>query len=114
MLVNQLEIINACTETTEQCERSSYRNYNIVVVVASYHALLFELLLVNNDHNCTRTGFEVRACTVSSPHVRKKNSFHKLICVMQMFMRKNFMAQCHPQSIFNIELFSKYCIYVLK
>ena len=79
MLVNQLEIINACAEMTWQCERSSYPNYNIVVVVASYHALLFELLLADIDHNCMRTGFEVCACIASSPHVRKKNLFHKLI-----------------------------------
>ena len=41
------------------------------------------------DHNCTRTGSEVCACTVSSPHIRKKNPFHKLIRVIQMFNEKN-------------------------
>ena len=36
----------------------------LVAVVASYRALL----LVDVDHNCMRTGFEVRACTATSPH----------------------------------------------
>ena len=35
----------------------------------------------------TRTDFEVHACTASSPHI-KKNSFHKLIRVIRIFMRK--------------------------
>ena len=55
--------------------------------------------------NCTRTGFEVRVCTVSSLDVRKKNSFHKLISVIRIFMRKIFLVQYHPQNIFNIEVF---------
>ena len=38
--------------------------------------------------NCTRTGFEVHACTASLPHVRKKYLFHKLIHVIRIFMRK--------------------------
>ena len=37
--------------------------------------------------------------------VRKKSLFHKLICVIQMFMREIFMVQYHSQNIFNIELF---------
>ena len=63
-------------------------------------------------HNCT-TDFEVRACTVSSPHVRKKNSFHKLSCVIRIFIRKIFKVQyqCHPRNIFNIELFPNYGMY---
>ena len=55
--------------------------------------------------NCTRTGFEVRVCTASSLDVRKKNSFHKLISVIRIFIRKFFLVQYHPQNIFNIELF---------
>ena len=43
--------------------------------IISYHALLFELLLIDMHSNCTRTCFEVRACTVSLPHARKKNCF---------------------------------------
>ena len=62
--------------------------------VVSYHALLFELLLIDMHHNYTRTDFEVCACTASSPHVRKKNSFHKLIRVIRIFTRKSFVAQC--------------------
>ena len=46
-----------------------------------------------------RTGFEVHACTASSPHVRKKNPFHKLIRVIGIFMRKSFVVQCHPLRI---------------
>ena len=63
-------------------------------------------------HNSMRTGFEVCACTVSSPHVRKKNMFHKLICVIRIFMRKISVVQCHPQNNFNIELFPNYGIYI--
>ena len=37
--------------------------------------MLFELLLVDMNHNCTRTGFEVRACTASLPHASKKEKF---------------------------------------
>ena len=58
--------------------------------------------------NCTRTDFEVRPCTMSLPHIRKKNSFHNLISVIRIFMRKFFMVQCHPRNIFNIELFLDY------
>ena len=39
-----------------------------------------------------RTGFEVRACTASLPHIRKKNSFHKLIHVISIFMTMWFSA----------------------
>ena len=58
--------------------------------------------------NCTRTAFEVRSCTVSLPHVIKKNSFHKLIHVIRIVIRKIFMVQCRPRNIFNIELFLNY------
>ena len=47
----------------------------IAALASSYHALLFKLLLVDMDFIYTRTGFEVRACTVSAPHTRKKNHF---------------------------------------
>ena len=53
-----------------------------------YHALLFELLLVDVDRNCTRTGFEVCAYIVSLPHIRQKILFHELICMIQIFMKK--------------------------
>ena len=60
---------------------------------SSYHGLLFNLLSVHMDYNCTRTGFEIHACIVLTSHIRKKNSFHKLIRVIQIFMRKLFMVQ---------------------
>ena len=41
---------------------------------------------------------------------RKKNLFHKLIRVIQMFMRTFFVVQCHPRSIFNIKLLLNYGI----
>ena len=70
----------------------------------SYHALLFKLLLKDMHHNYMRTGFEVRACTASSPSSsrKKENSFHKLV---RTFMRKIFVVQCHPWNIFR----SNYC-----
>ena len=67
--------------------------------------MLFELLLVDMDCSCMRTGFEVHACTVSLPHIRKKNLFLKLICVIQICMREIFVGQYHPQYIINLELF---------
>ena len=36
------------------------------------HCHLSYYWLVDMDCNCTSTGFEVHACTASSPHVRKK------------------------------------------
>ena len=82
----------------------------VAIVLVHYHALLFKLLLLDMDCNCMRTGFEVHACTVSSPNVKQKSLFHKLIRVTRIFMRKNFVLQCHPQSILNIELFPNYGI----
>ena len=76
--------------------------------IVSYHALLFELLLIDMYQNCTRTGFQLRACTASSPQVRKKYSFHKLIRVIRIFMRNFFVVHCHPRNICNIELFPNY------
>ena len=69
----------------------------LVAVVASYivsyHALLFELLLIDIHHNSTRTGLKyVPVQLVSSPHVRKKNSFHKLIGVIIIFTLKIFVV----------------------
>ena len=60
--------------------------------------MLFKLLLIDMYQNCITTGFEVRACTVSSPHIRKKFSF-KLICVIRIFMRNILVVQCHPRII---------------
>ena len=76
------------------------------------HYCLSQLLLIGIHRNCTRTGFDVRACTVSLPHVRKKNSFHKLICVIRIFMRNILMVQCHLRNIFNIKLFLNYGIFL--
>ena len=43
----------------------------IYIRVVVYHALL----LIDMYHNCTRTGLEVHACTVSTPHIRNKVCF---------------------------------------
>ena len=56
--------------------------------------------------------FEVRACTASLPHIKKKNSFHKLIHVIRIFMLKIFVIQCCPRNNFNIKLFPNYCSYL--
>ena len=64
-------------------------------------------------HNCTRTGFEVHTCTASSPNVRKKYSFLKLIHVIRIIMRKFFVVQCHPRNTFNIKLFLNYYIVII-
>ena len=47
-------------------------------------------------------------CLYSVITSHKKNSFHKLIHVLQIFIRKIFMIQCHPQNIVNMELFPNY------
>ena len=39
----------------------------------------YSTVISNMDRKCTRTGFEVGACMASSPYIRKKNLFHKLI-----------------------------------
>ena len=49
--------------------------------------------------SCMRTDFEEKKIR------KKENSFHKLICVIGIFMRKVFVVQCCQQNIFNIELF---------
>ena len=63
-----------------------------LVAVASNNPLLFKLLLVDMDSNCTRAGFKVHVCTASLPHVRKKSSFHTLIYVIHMFNEKIFCS----------------------
>ena len=55
-------------------------------IIVSYHTLLFELLLLDMQRNCMRTGFEVSACTASLPHIRKK-LFYKSIHVTRICMR---------------------------
>ena len=74
---------------------------------------LFELLLIDMHCNYMRTGLKVHDCTASSPHIRKKKLFHKLIHVIRIFVRKIFVVQCHPRNIFNIELFPNYSIIYL-
>ena len=73
-LVHCSEIIGAYTETTWQRVTSSLHDCNTTSLhhnySASYHALLLKLLLVDMDHNCTTTGFEVHTCTVTTA---KKN-----------------------------------------
>ena len=64
--------------------------------------MLFDLLLIDMHCNYTRTGCEVHACIASSHHVRKK---------LVNLCKRIFMVQCHPQNIFNIQLFPKYSIF---
>ena len=54
MLIYQLEIISACMETIWKYETSL-----LVAVVIINLAHLLELLLVDINHNSTRTGFKV-------------------------------------------------------
>ena len=69
--------------------------------ISSYHALL----LVGMDCNCMRTSSEQRTYTASPPHIRKKNLFHRIIRMMQIFMREVFMVQNHPQNILTLNYF---------
>ena len=70
--------------------------------------LCVKLLLIDMHCNSTREGLGLKYVPV--PHVIKKNLFHKLIRVIRIFMLKIFVVQCHPQNIFNIELFPNYGI----
>ena len=97
MLVYQLEIISACIEITWQHET----NLHLTGCISSYCALLFGCL-VDMDCNCMRAGFDVHS------------SQFQINCVIQIFMRKSFMVQHHPQNIFNIELFLNYGITFLQ
>ena len=71
-----------------------FAKFFVQCTVASYDALLFELLLIDTHRNSTRTGLglEVRACTASPPYVRKKSLFHKLIRMIRIIMLKIFVA----------------------
>ena len=77
--------------------------FGMTSCISSYNPLLFKLLLVDVNCICMRTGSEVHPCTVSLPCTRK---LHKLIHLIQIFMRKNFAVQHYPQNIFNIDLSS--------
>ena len=51
---------------------------------------------------CNRTRERLKYLPVQRhhlAHIGKKNLFHKLICVIIIFMRKFFVVQCHPQNI---------------
>ena len=48
---------------------------HLVPLASSYHALLFELLLVDTDYNYMRIGSEVCTCTVSLPCAETKIRF---------------------------------------
>ena len=81
------------------------------VALASWHALL----LVDMIYNFTRISTEVCIYAVSLLRAKKENSFHKLIHIVETFMRKVFMVQHYPRNI----LTSNYtrtaicmCIYV--
>ena len=93
------------------CRTTPCRN-QLQWYIFSYHALLFKLLLIDMHCNCTRTGFEVCACTASSSH-NKQDLFHKLICLVRTFMREFFVVQCHPRNIFNLELLLNYGILIM-
>ena len=84
------------TSSLHDCNTTSlHHNYS-----ANYHALLLKLLLLDMDHNCTTTGFEVRTCTVTSPS-HKKEKFISLIemCDTNVY-EKNF-----PSSVTSTKYF---------
>ena len=92
MFVYSIEIIRTCVEMTWRHETSLC--YEKLQQLASYHALLFELLLVGMDCHYAIEGLKCIATSkTSSPHIKKKNSIHKLIHVIQIFMEKIFMVQ---------------------
>ena len=78
--------------------------------LAIMHSVLFELLLIDMHHNSTRKGLGLKYVPVQRHCLTliKKNSSHKLIRVIRIFMLTIFMVQCYPRNIFNIELFPNY------
>ena len=62
---------SSCHTATKTFLESNFSQTTVVAVVASYHALLFELFSVDMDCNCTRTGYEVHGSAASLPHIRK-------------------------------------------
>ena len=88
----------------------------MVAVLVSYHTLLFKLLLVDMDHNRIIVQEQVLKYVLVQCHcsLNKKNSFLKLVCVIQFFMRKiSWFSSYYPRNIFNIELFSNYSMLCL-
>ena len=80
--VRQVHIMTSCSSSQLSC------------TVISWYVLWEQVLkYVPIKHHC------------KLPHVRKKNLFHKLICKIQMFTRKIFMVQCHPQNILTSNYF---------
>ena len=51
-------------------------------------------------------------CIALLPCIRRKISFHKLLCMLQIFMRKIFVVQHYPWNIFSIKLFLNYDVYM--
>ena len=51
-------------------------------------------------------------CIALLPCIRKKISFHKLLCTSQIFMKKIFAVQHYPWNNFSIKLFPNYDIYM--
>ena len=75
------------------------------IIKVSYHALLFELLLIDMHRNSTRKGLGLKYVPVQCHRLAfKENLFHKLIRVI------SFVVQYHPRNIFIIELFPNYGI----
>ena len=93
MLANWLEIIRTYVETAWKSETVRAATS----CISSYHKLSVDM-----DCICMGTGWgsEVCTCTASLPHIRK-HLFHKLIHMVQIFMRKVFVVQQYPQIIFN-------------
>ena len=89
--VYRLEIISACAEMVRQHETKA------IPGTQCYQSICM-------DRDCMR----LNSLFLSSPCVRQKNSFNKLICVIQIFMRKYLVVQHYPRNIFNIELFPNY------
>ena len=96
--VYRLEIVSTCAEMVQQHETKAIPARTVI----SRNAWIATV----------RDGTVYSSYTASLPCIKKKNSFNKLICVIQIFMRKYFMVQHYPQNIFNIELFPNYCIFL--
>ena len=74
------------------------------IIKVTYHALLFELLLIDMHRNSTRKGLGLKYVPVQRHRLRlyRKVRFIKLIHVIRTFMLKIFVVQYHPRNIFNI------------
>ena len=94
---------------------SAYLRYKIYIYImpktVSCHCRYTSIM--NIDCSCTRIGSEVHTCTASSPHISKKNWFHKLICMIQIVIRKISWFSTIHKIFLTLNYFQSICQYLI-